>query len=147
MRSVNSRMSIAMHCLVFIYEYGEQTKVTSTLLSLSTGCNPVVIRNILSALKKAGIISVPQGTGGAKLLLSPKDIRLREVYVAVNDADAPSIFGFHSNPSNLCPVGRNIHSVLEAPYRVLGDAVLEQMKTISLQNILDDYHRIPEDIR
>lgn len=136
-----------MHCLVFIYEYGAQTKVTSTLLSLSTGCNPVVIRNILSALKKAGILSVPQGTGGAKLLLRPEDISLSAVYAAVNDEAPPSIFGFHANPSNLCPVGRNIYSVLEPPYHALGDAVLERMRTISLQNILDDYHKIPADIR
>ena len=106
MRSVNSRMSIAMHCLVFISEYGAKTKVTSTLLSLSTGCNPVMIRNILSALKKVGILSVPQGTGGARLLRSPQEISLSEVYAAVNDADPPSIFGIHANPSNLCPVGR-----------------------------------------
>lgn len=143
MRSVNSRLSIAMHCLVFISEYGEETKVTSTLLSLSTGCNPVVIRNILSALKKAGILSVPQGTGGARLLRCPQEISLSEVYAAVNDADPPSVFGFHANPSNLCPVGRNIFAVLEKPYHALGDAVLERMRTISLQNILDDYHKIP----
>lgn len=143
MRSVNSRLSIAMHCLVFISEYGEEAKVTSTLLSLSTGCNPVVIRNILSALKKAGILSVPQGTGGARLLRRPQEISLSEVYAAVNDADPPSIFGIHANPSNLCPVGRNIHSVLENPYHALGDAVLERMRTISLQNILDDYHKVP----
>lgn len=143
MRSVNSKLSIAMHCLVFISEYGAKTKVTSTLLSLSTGCNPVVIRNILSALKKAGILSVPQGTGGARLLRSPQEISLGEVYAAVNDADTPSIFGIHANPSNLCPVGRSIHAVLEKPYHTLGDAVLERMRTISLQNILDDYHKIP----
>lgn len=147
MRSVNSKLSIALHCLVFIYEYGEEAKVTSTLLSLSTGCNPVVIRNILSALKKAGILSVPQGTGGARLLLSPGDISLSKIYAAVNDAEPPSIFGFHTRPSELCPVGRSIHAVLKAPYRELGDAVLERMGTITLQDILEDYHKIPGGVR
>ena len=59
-----SKCSIAVHCLIFINEYGKEKKVTSELLSLSTGCNPVTIRNIISALKKDGIIDVKSGTGG-----------------------------------------------------------------------------------
>ena len=53
---ISNKCSIAVHCLIFIFEYGTEKKVTSELLSLSTGCNPVTIRNILSALKKDGII-------------------------------------------------------------------------------------------
>ena len=52
---ISNKCSIAVHCLIFIYEYGEEKKVTSELLSLSTGCNPVTIRNIISAMKKDGI--------------------------------------------------------------------------------------------
>ena len=57
---ISNKCSIAVHCLIFIFEYGTEKKVTSELLSLSTGCNPVTIRNILSALKKDGIIEVNQ---------------------------------------------------------------------------------------
>ena len=53
---ISNKCSIAVHCLVFLSEYGEKEKVTSELLSCSTGCNPVTIRNILSALKKDEII-------------------------------------------------------------------------------------------
>ena len=52
---ISNKCSIAVHCLIFINEYGEENKVTSELLSLSTGCNPVTIRNIISAMKKDGI--------------------------------------------------------------------------------------------
>ena len=48
---ISNKCSIAVHCLIFIFEYGTEKKVTSELLSLSTGCNPVTIRNILSALR------------------------------------------------------------------------------------------------
>ena len=57
---ISNKCSIAVHCLIFIFEYGTEKKVTSELLSLSTGCNPVTIRNILSALKKDGIIRLAQ---------------------------------------------------------------------------------------
>ena len=55
---VSNKCSIAIHCLIFIHEYGTENKVTSELLSLSTGCNPVTIRGILSALKKSGVLYV-----------------------------------------------------------------------------------------
>ena len=64
---ISMKCSVAIHCLIFIYEYGGSKKVTSQLLSLSTGSNPVIIRNILSALKKEGIVSVKPGTGGTEI--------------------------------------------------------------------------------
>ena len=51
------KCSIAVHCLIFMHEAKGIAKVTSNLLAESTGSNPVVIRNILSALKKAGLIN------------------------------------------------------------------------------------------
>ena len=59
---VSNKCSIAIHCLIFIHEYGAENKVTSELLSFSTGCNPVTIRGILSALKKSGVLYVKSGT-------------------------------------------------------------------------------------
>lgn len=51
-------------------------RVTSELLSLTTGCNPVTIRSILSALKKENILIVKSGTGGAKVNCPLEDINL-----------------------------------------------------------------------
>lgn len=64
---ISMKCSVAVHCLIFIHEAKGIAKVTSNLLAESTGSNPVMIRNIFSALKKAGLITVPRGTGGAKL--------------------------------------------------------------------------------
>lgn len=69
---ISMKCSVAVHCLIFIYEAKGKARVTSTLLSQSTGCNPVVIRNVFSALKKAGIITVARGAGGAELCMSPR---------------------------------------------------------------------------
>lgn len=77
---ISTKCSIAIHCLIFINEYGETQKVTSNLLSLSTGSNPVTIRNIISSLKKEGILSVKFGTGGATLNCPLEDITLYRIY-------------------------------------------------------------------
>ena len=89
---ISTKCSIAVHCLVFINEYGGGRRVTSELLSLSTGCNPVVVRGIMSALKKAGIISVKSGRGGAEIGCSLDQISLYRVCMAVEP-------GAHRRPS------------------------------------------------
>ena len=71
---LSMKCSVAVHCLIFIWEARGRQRVTSTLLAQSTGCNPVIIRNILSSLKKAGLIPVSRGPGGAELCRDPADI-------------------------------------------------------------------------
>ncbi len=90
---LSMKCSIAVHCLIFIYEAKGKAKVTSSLLSQSTGCNPVVIRNIFSALKKAGIITVARGTGGAELCMEPSHITLYMIYQALEPEGLSSLIG------------------------------------------------------
>ena len=51
---ISMKCSVAVHCLVFIYEAQGKVRVISTLLAQSTGCNPVVIRNVFGALEPDG---------------------------------------------------------------------------------------------
>lgn len=92
---ISMKCSIAVHCLIFIHEAKGIAKVTSSLLAQSTGCNPVIIRNILSALKKAGLITIPRGTGGAELCLDPSQITLYQIYTALEPDGVSSIIGIH----------------------------------------------------
>ena len=137
---ISKKCSIAIHCLVFINEYGRQKKVTSELLSLSTGCNPVTIRNILSSLKKAGIVAIPFGTGGATIESPLEDISLYQICQAVEPDAISKLMGIHASPSPLCPVGRNIGHVLGKTYQTLQNDMAGSLKSISLQNIVDEYH-------
>ena len=116
---ISNKCSIAVHCLVFINEYGKEKKVTSELLSLSTGCNPVTIRNIISALKKDGIIDVKPGTGGTTLAVPLQDISLYSICSSVDPQAIDKMIGIHSKPSPFCPVGRNIRNVLDQTYDML----------------------------
>lgn len=107
---ISNKCSIAIHCLIFIHEYEHETKVTSELLSLSTGCNPVTIRNLLSALKKDGVLTVKPGTGGAALAVPPEEITLYRICNAVDPGAIDKMVGIHAAPSPFCPVGRNIRA-------------------------------------
>ncbi|MDE7243862.1 MAG: Rrf2 family transcriptional regulator [Oscillospiraceae bacterium] len=143
---LTTRCSIALHCLVFISEYEDRTKITSELLAKSTGCNPAAIRNILGVLQKEGIISIARGIGGAHLIRSPETLTAWEVYHAVEPDGLEHLLIFHPKPSLDCPVGRHIKSVLNKPYQDIGAAVREMMEKITLKQLLDDYHNCAQEI-
>ena len=137
---ISIKCSVAVHCLIFIHEAKGIAKVTSNLLSESTGSNPVVIRNILSALKKAGLITVPRGTGGAELCADPSQITLYQIYSALEPEGVTSIIGIHPCQGRPCPVAKNIRKVLQTPYRKIEDAIQTTMESITLQSMIDDFH-------
>ena len=60
---MTSRFTIAVHILSLLDSNKGESK-TSEELALSVNTNPVVIRKILGALKKAGFIQIQMGQGG-----------------------------------------------------------------------------------
>lgn len=140
---ISTKCSVAIHCLVFICEYGESKKVTSELLSLSTGVNPVTIRNIVSALKD-GILSVKFGTGGTTLNCSLDEITLYRICNAIEPDFLNKLIGIHAAPSCLCPVGRSIHGVLDSSYQNVREDLQKSLQNISMKEIMDKYHHETE---
>lgn len=138
---LSMKCSVAVHCLIFIHEARGVAKVTSALLAQSTGVNPVVIRNILSALKKAGLITVTRGTGGAELCRAPEEITLYQIYSALEPDGLSSLIGIHPCGQRPCPVARNIRKVLEGPYHQIEDAIRETMQGITLKAMLEEFYR------
>lgn len=141
---ISMKCSVAVHCLIFIHEAKGIAKVTSKLLAESTGSNPVVIRNILSALKKAGLITVPRGTGGAELCADPSQITLYQIYSALEPNGVTSIIGIHPCDGRPCPVAQNIRKVLKTPYHKIEDAVKKAMEEVTLQSMIDDFHSMAQ---
>ena len=139
---INTKCSVAVHCLLFLHEYGETQRVTSGILALSTGCNPVVIRNLISALKKAGIVEVAGGKGGTKLCRSPEEITLYQIYEAVDPGCLDDLVGIHPLPSALCPIGKNIRAVLAIPYKKLQADVKKSLESYTLADIVSEYRQL-----
>ena len=138
---INTKCSIALHCLVVIFEFSPHRKVTSEFLAKSTGCNAAAIRSILLSLQKANIISVVRGIGGATLAQAPSDITMWEIYKALEPDGLDHLIGLHPSPSKECPVGQQIHSVLTSTYQEIGLSVQRNMKEITVQQIIDQYHQ------
>ena len=59
---------------------------SSDSLAESLGTNPAFVRKIMAKLSRAGLILTKRGnSGGVSLLKNPKDISLKEIYLAAND--------------------------------------------------------------
>lgn len=136
-----TKCPIALHLLVLLDVFRER-KLTSKILAMSIGCNPVVVRSLIGSLKKARIVDVRRGSGGTRLVADPEDITLWAVCQAVDAAPLDKLAGIHRNPSMKCPVGRNIGRLLEKPRGMIADSVRETMSGYTLKQIINDYHAL-----
>lgn len=133
---LSHRFSIAVHTMLCIAAYESDTKVTSGFIAESVGVNPVVIRQILGMLKKAKLVEVKAGSGGAYLRFSPAAISLRDIYIAVDLLNDTRLFNFHSNPNLQCAIGRSIHALLDGPMYNAQWALEESLRRVNLQELL-----------
>lgn len=132
----SSRLPVAVHILLAIVEFEGKEKTTSSFLAGSVNVNPVIIRNILGQLKAAGLVKVKAGEGGASLAKEPEEIALLDIFDAV-EKDEP-LFHFHENPNPECPVGKTVHAVLDKRLLSMQEAMRDQMKSVSLQDLIQD---------
>lgn len=135
---ISSRFTIAIHIFDCIETFKNDTKITSDFLASSVNVNPVIIRKILSQLKNAGLVEVKRGSGGASITKPLEEISFRDVYYAVECIDHGELFHFHENPNNKCPVGRNIHNVLDTKLNQVQKALEDELQKITLADVIKD---------
>ncbi|HKS28295.1 MAG TPA: Rrf2 family transcriptional regulator [Pyrinomonadaceae bacterium] len=130
----NSRFAIAVHILTLMARAGDEP-LKSDEVACSVNTNPVVIRRILCALSKAGlVISQTGASGGSRLALKPSRITLLEVYRAV---DAGDVFALHPQPPNAkCPVGMNIEGALDSILHEVEQGVERVLEKITIEKVL-----------
>ena len=139
---ISSRFTIAVHVLICIETFKNDYKITSEFLASSVNVNPVVIRRLLQQLKKAGLISVKRGSGGADMEKPLDKITLLDVYNAVECVEEGNLFHFHENPNQHCPVGKNIHALLDARLEEIQKSMEKKMRSVSIQDIMNDAERL-----
>lgn len=134
---ITSRFTVAVHTLLAINQFSEKYKTTSDFLASSVNVNPVVIRRTLISLKAAGIVDVKAGSGGATIAKPLTEITLYDVYRAVDCVEG-DLFHFHENPNPACPVGRNVHAVLDARLFAAQRAMEDELKKTTLSDLAQE---------
>lgn len=138
---ISSRFTIAMHMLMCMEVFKDEYKVTSDFLASSINVNPVIVRKLLLQLKDAGLIVVKRGPGGAVVAKPLEEITFLEVYRAVDCVEENTLFHFHENPNRNCPVGRNIHNILDGKLVRVQNAMEQELKSITLAELRSDYEK------
>lgn len=131
---LNTRFAVAVHLLALL-TLNQKTLNTSELMARSVNTNSVVIRRLTSQLKKAGLVQVRPGVGGASLTRAADEITLLDVYRAVNTKQQAPLLPLHPDPNQRCPIGRNIHDALEMPLAKANQAMLKSLETTSVADI------------
>lgn len=141
---ISSRFTIAVHVLVCIETFKNDHKVTSDFLASSVNVNPVVIRRLLQQLKKAGIVKVVRGSGGTDVEKPLNEITLLDIYNAVECVEEGKLFHFHENPNPLCPVGKNIHAILDIRLEKIQKAMEKELESVTIQDVMKDTKKLIE---
>lgn len=135
---ISSRFTLAVHIFACIDTFKDDYKVTSDFLAGSTNVNPVIIRKILIQLKAAGLVKVARGTGGATISRPLDEITFLDIFKAVECVDNGELFHFHENPNTDCPVGRNIHVILDDKLQRVQAAMERELASITLEEVKHD---------
>lgn len=135
---ISSRFTIAVHIFACIDTFEKDYKITSDFLSTSINVNPVIIRKILSSLKKSGLLHVQRGTGGTTIAKPLDQMTLFDIYQSVECVENGDLFHFHENPNQDCLVGKNIHNILDDKLIRVQKAMENELSSITLKDVIDD---------
>lgn len=136
---LSSRFPVAVQILIILHWCPDNVKVTSELISTSVNTNPVIIRRIMAYLKKHQLIATASSSEGAKLLKSPEDISLLDVYNAVELTEENQLFALHENTNPYCPIGSRINEVLTLPLYEARLALENSLARISIADLTDEF--------
>ena len=134
---ISSRFTMAIHMFACIDTFSDR-KMTSDFMAASIGTNPVIVRKLLQQLKAAGLIEVSRGTGGVTITRPLNEITFLDIYKAVECAPDEQLFHFHENPNEQCPVGRNIHRVLDDRLLQVQKAMEAELAKMTLADVKKD---------
>lgn len=115
--SNNTQFPVALHILISLAL--SDGWMTSEELAWSVGTNASMVRRILSALNRAGLVTSRAGpTGGVKLARDPRGITLLDALSAV---DVKPAIALHK-PNRECPLGAILRDPLAAVLEEAGRA-------------------------
>ena len=132
---ISSRFTIAVHILSLL-AINPTSHNTSEWIAGSVNTNPVIIRRVLGQLKKAGLVNVRPGAGGAYLIKGLEDITLFDIYQAVEVVKEDELFHLHEQPNPKCPVGNNIQSVLQLVLISAQSAMEEILMKVTMRQVV-----------
>lgn len=135
----STKLSDAIHMLAFIH-LNPKNDLSSATIAFSIHTNPSYVRQLMMALRRAGILSSSQGQARPRLTRPLDEITLFDLYEAIEGTKPLLHLDTNINPD--CNVGVQIHYALEEYYNRVQQAAETEMKTITMEDIINSFHRL-----
>ncbi len=132
----STKVSDAVHILAFIV-LNPRGSLSSDSIAESLHTNPGCVRQLMSALRRAGLLLSVKGHPKPSLSKVPSAITLLDVYKAVEGEKPLLHLDTHTNPE--CGVGIHIQLSLRDYFDQVQRTAEEEMEKITLQEILERY--------
>ncbi|EPZ53016.1 RrF2 family transcriptional regulator [Alicyclobacillus acidoterrestris] len=126
--------SMSVHALALLAQ--NRDGYSSSFIASSVNTHAVFLRRVLKRLVEVGFIETREGRdGGYRLTKPPEDIRLSEVYKALemDRALAPS----PATPNPMCPVGSGMPTVFDAIALEVEQAILETLRRYTVADVAE----------
>ncbi len=143
----STRLSDAVHLLAFVQIVRDvHTRkgadpaplLSSTAIARSIHTNPTYVRQLMSCMRKAGLLHSMQGQAKPSLARSATAISLLDIYRAVLGESPLLVLDTHINP--LCHVGVGIQESLGEAYLCVQRKAEACMADISLADIIERFY-------
>jgi Rrf2 family protein len=136
----STRFAVAVHVLTGL-AVSTGKPMRSEDLAYSVNTSAVVIRGLLSRLGEAGLTRSQLGAGGGAMLAKPaEDIRLLDVYEAVEDTE---LFSLHRTPPcETCAVGGNILEAMQGSLSRARGAMEQELAGTTIADIAAEVARL-----
>lgn len=134
----DSRLSSVLHALLHMAEH--EGSMTSEVLGLCLGTNPVVVRRTMGLLRDAGLVATARGhTGGWRISADLETVSLRRLHEALGE---PAIFAIgNRNEAPECLVEQSVNAALEGAFAEAEALLLERFAEVSLADLARDFAR------
>lgn len=130
---VNQQFTFAVHIMTALAFSAEL--MDSQTLATSVNTNPVVVRRLLLALRRAQLIATQAGKhGGARLRKEPARISLLDIYDAVEPR--PVIAINERKASKHCQVSCHMKSIMSSVAAGTEEAVRRHLRGITLRELV-----------
>jgi Rrf2 family protein len=132
---VNQQFQFAVHILILLARTGELLDSKAIAISLNT--NPVVVRRVLLALRRASLIETCTGRcGGARLVKTANRISLLDVYDAIQLQ--PAIRVHRRRVARPCSVSCNMRRVLTSVSNRAEAGIRRELRHILLSKVANE---------
>lgn len=133
----STKLSDAVHTIAMI-AISSDGPISSNHVAESINTNPSCVRQIMSALRKAGLIENVVGHPKASLAREASAITLLDIYRAVEGTKPLLHQDTHTNPE--CGIGVNIQYALREYYDQVQEAAENAMNAITLEDIIQKFY-------